>query len=320
MKAALQKLALFSAILLAMLLLAAWAARRVSGRESLYHFKASADKMIIGHSYTECGLNDSLIAHTINLSQGGESYFYSYLKLKKLLAANPQVKTVLVSYANNQIQERMDKWVWDDKYLDNNLPKYIQAMGVSDYTFLLGKNPTGVLRTELTHLKNAASAAVRPRDLFVDRTIGGYLYLKRNKVDSLLKTDFLEKERKSVRMKVSKANVDYLKKIVELCRKHHVEVVFLRMPMRPDSPFAKNESQFDSIRKTDFADVAFLDFKLYPTPAVECGDFEHFNHIGARKFSLFFNDLLSDGLLQSGNKQERIDQAITAFIQKDTIK
>ncbi|CAM3385348.1 SGNH/GDSL hydrolase family protein [Flavobacterium longum] len=318
MKAALQKLALFSVILLAMLLLAAWAARRVSGRESRYHFKASADKMIIGHSYTECGLNDSLIARTINLSQGGESYFYAYLKLKKLLPANPQIKTVLVSYANNQIQERMDKWVWDDKYLDNNLPKYIYAMDVSDYVFLLRKNPVGVFRAELTLIKNAASTAVRPRDLFADRTVGGYLYLKRNKVDSLLKTDFLEKEQKSIRMKVSKANVDYLKKIVELCRKHHVDVVFLRMPMRPDSPFAKNESQFDSIRKADFADVAFLDFKHYPTPAVECGDFEHFNHIGARKFSLFFNDLLSDGLLQSGNKQERIDQAITALTSKKT--
>lgn len=320
MKAALQKLALFSVILLVVLLLAAWAARRISGRESLYHFQASTDKMILGHSYTECGLNDSLIAHTINLSQGGESYFYSYLKLKKLLAANPQVKTVLVSYANNQIQERMDKWIWDDEHLDNKLPKYIQAMDVADYSFMLRKNPVGVFRAELIHIKNTASAAVRPHDLFADHAIGGYLYLKRNKVDSLLKTDFLEKERKSIRMKVSKANVDYLKKIVELCRKHHVDVVFLRMPMRPDSPFAKNESQFDSIRKKDFADVALLDFKHYPTPAIECGDFEHFNHIGARKFSLFFNDLLSGGLLQSGNKQERIDQALTALTSKNHAK
>lgn len=308
---------LFSLILLAMLLLAGWAARRVSGRESRYHFKASADKMVIGHSYTECGLNDSLMANTINLSQGGESYFYAYLKLKKLLPANPQIKTVLVSYANNQIQERMDKWVWDDKYLDNNLPKYIHAMDASDYAFLLRKNPVGVLRAELTLIKNAAGTAVRPRDLFADRTIGGYLYLKRNKVDSLLKTDFLARERKSIRLKVSEANVDYLKKIVALCHQYHVEIVFLRMPMRPDSPFAKNESQYDSIKKTDFPDIALLDFKNYPTPAEECGDFEHFNHIGARKFSLFFNTLLADGLLESSHKQQQIDQAITALTQEN---
>jgi hypothetical protein len=318
MKAVLTKLFLFSAILLVILAVANWFAKKSICDDSRYKIDTKKRNLILGHSYTECGLNDSLIDNTINLSQGGESYFYTYQKLRKVIAANPAIKTVFVSFANNQIQERMDKWVWDDKYTDKYLQRYNCMMNWPDYKLLLAHNPTAVLKAELAVIKLAGRSFVLKPDFIAERTIGGYLFLKRNKIDSLRKTGFLQREQRDIKLKVSPANIDYLRKIADFCKDSRVDLYFLRMPMRPDSPFLKNDVQYDSVRKADFADVTLLDFKNYPTPTEDCGDFEHFNYKGARKFSAFFNGLLSDGLLSAPDKQQAIDSSIASLTSNDS--
>jgi hypothetical protein len=320
MKAVLNKLLLFLAILLALVAASNWLAKKSICDDSHYKIVAGKENLILGHSYTECGLNDSLIDNTINLSQGGESYFYTYQKLRKIIAANPAIKTVFISFSNNQIHERMDKWVWDDKYIDNNLPRYNCIIDWPGYKLLLAHNTTAVLRSELTVIKNGMRNIGKTPNFIHDRSIGGYLFLRRNKVDSLLKTDFLAREKRDIKLKVSQTNVDYLRKIADFCDDHHINLYFVRMPMRPDSPFLKIDAQYDSIKKTKFADVTLLDFKNYPTPTEECGDLEHFNYKGARKFSVFFNDLLSRGILTAPGKQQAIDRAITALTIKDSIR
>ena len=51
------------------------------------YFKIDADNkyLILGNSHPECAFNDSIIKGFYNSSSSGDSYFYNYLKTKKLL-------------------------------------------------------------------------------------------------------------------------------------------------------------------------------------------------------------------------------------------
>ena len=52
------------------------------------------EMIVVGHSHPECAYNDSLIPSLKNLANSGESYFYTLQKLKKIVPANPQIKTI----------------------------------------------------------------------------------------------------------------------------------------------------------------------------------------------------------------------------------
>ena len=64
------------------------------------------------------------------------------------------------------------------------------------------------------------------------------------------------------------------------------------------------------ILSTRFADIEFLDFAKYPLQNSEFGDFDHLNYRGARKFSIWFNQLIDDGLLERTDKQSFINERI----------
>ena len=58
--------------------------------KKLNDYISSIDKksMFIGDSHIQNGINDELITDGINFSQNGESYYFSYQKLKKHFQAN----------------------------------------------------------------------------------------------------------------------------------------------------------------------------------------------------------------------------------------
>ncbi|MEO6151384.1 MAG: hypothetical protein ABIN95_13560, partial [Mucilaginibacter sp.] len=68
-------------------------------------FKLPAQKhvLILGDSHTALGINDKYIPQAINMSSEGEGYLYAYLKLKKFLADNEQLDTVLLSFNFNSL-------------------------------------------------------------------------------------------------------------------------------------------------------------------------------------------------------------------------
>ncbi len=314
MKAALKKIFLFAGILVVFLAVGSYVVKSTLRNGNYYRLKPDTHTIVLGHSQPECGINDALIPKLENFSQGGESYFYTYQKAKKLLEVNTQVKTVIISYANNQIQKRMDDWVWDDSHLYTNYPKYNFMMDDADYGLLLKHNFTEVLKAETKAFKSFTSfMAKNGKSFLTDRNWGGFLHLKRNKVDSLLKTDYLANENRDIKLELSDTNIEYLEKIVALCKAKKVEIIFMRMPVHEKLPFLKNESQYQDIKRRRFADVELIDFRKFRVTNDEFGDFDHLNHKGAKRFSTYFNRLLQNGLLQSVHKQNLIDTSIQSL-------
>ena len=62
--------------------------------KSQFDLKKQPKSIVVGHSHPECAFNDSLIQEFKNFSSSGESYFYTYPKLKNIILA---FKKILVS-------------------------------------------------------------------------------------------------------------------------------------------------------------------------------------------------------------------------------
>jgi hypothetical protein len=276
-----------------------------------YTLDASIENIVLGHSQPECGLNDSLLAHTKNFSQGGEAYFYTYTKLKKLMEVNPNIKTVYLSFSNNQLEEKMDEWTFDAVYINDKYPAYFFAMDWEEKKLLWNHNPKAVLQSEQLLLKNNVVDLVKYKGKIRPETYwGDYLFLKRQKTDSLIQVNYVQTIIKERGKGISEINLTYLKKIVQWCKEHNIQLVLYRTPVHPVLRATYDEKAFDSIRKQHFATVPFLDCIEFPLSNDQFGDFDHLNYKGARLFSTFFDTLVQQNITSTVEVKKLVSKEI----------
>lgn len=296
----LKRIALFVFPLLFLVVSVAFVSKKMINIRTVFTLPSTTENLLVGHSQAECALNDSLILGSKNLAQGGEAYFYTYQKLRKLLPENPQVQTVYLSFSNNQIEKKMDEWTYDDQHLSNYFPKYSGQMDAKDYQLLMQHNLKKVLAGELKALKNNLTFILKNKKSYLDNNNwGGYLYLKRNKIDSLLKGNYNAFLKEETSSEISEINLNYLKKIVSLCKESNVKLVFFRTPIHPKLFDSYDEKAFQNIRTKQFNSIQFLDFHDFKLDNNEYGDFNHLNFKGAATFSQHFNTIVQQGVSKS---------------------
>jgi len=264
--------------------------------------------LIVGHSHPECAFNDSLIGGVKNYAASGESYFYTYFKTKKIIEENPEMTTVLIEFSNNQIRVAKDDWIWNEEYILNRLPKYGAYMDFEAYRLLFTKNPKGLMNAMPGLFKYSLNQAFGGYKIQED--IGGYLYLERNKTDSLVASINQNPDPENSSNAISAYNLKYLQKLIDYLTSLNKRVFLIRSPLHDLYEGYSNEEQFQELRKTDFSGIEFLDFSKFALENSEFGDLEHLNYKGARKFSLWFNQLLLEGLLEKNEKQDFINASI----------
>ena len=283
--------------------------------------------LIVGHSHPEHAFNDSLISKLYNYAHSGEAYFYTYHKAKKVIEQNQQIKIVFIGFSNNQInKEEMDDWTWGSMYLSLRLPQYAPFLEINECFMLFGNNKECFINTLPLVLNNNNNLI---KDGFHSNISGGYLYSTRDKTDSLIialknKEKDIISERDSINYKLSDINIIYLSKLIKLCTENNIKPYLVRCPLHEKcseySSKYKNEPIFQRILSTRFADVEFLDFSKYPLHNSEFGDFSHLNYRGAKKFSIWFNQLIEDGLLEKTDKQNFINERIKTEVGKQACK
>lgn len=280
------------------------------------HFKLSKKEkyIILGHSHAQMALNDSLIDSSRNLASAGEAYIYTYIKLNKLLESNPGNKVIFVEYSNNNIVKEINKWIWDDSYIYDRYRLYSPYTHFEEFKLLFSKNPKATSLCTVRSIVNNIYYIFNLKKNSVDSRIGGYIYLERDKVDSLLRASALNPKYYPPDSIISNTNIKYLEKIILLCKKWRVLLYLIRNPLHPKYEGLGNEVNYQKFLKANFGSVELLDFKDFPLSNSDFGDLEHLNHRGARKYSLFVNKLIKEGLLEKENKQKFIQD------QMDSIK
>lgn len=261
------------------------------------NFKLSSNPkyLIIGHSHPECAFNDSIISNFKNVSSSGESYFYNYVKLKKIVHQNPSIDVVFIEFTNNQVNIKMDEWIWGNKYMSKSFPKYSSFMDFEDHYLLMKKNPVNYLNTTSLSLKRKIEILMRNKVNYSSK-IGGYLHLKRDKTDSILKKRDVLKPKKISINNISKANLLYLDKMVSFCKKNGKRVVFIRSPQHKKYLGYSNEKVYKKILESRYSDIEYLDFSNFELKNSQFGDLEHLNYKGAIIFSKWFNHYLKNNL------------------------
>jgi len=304
---------LFLILLLGLLLILEVGSREVINSKIEVKIKSKPQILLVGHSHPECAFNDSLINNFKNLAESGESYFYTYFKLQEVLAQNPSINTVFIEYTNNQIIAEMNNWIWDDFHMSYRFPIYAPFMSLEDQGLLLQNNPSGFLNA-LSYSNKAKITTLLKRDYDYSTKIGGYLYLNRNKTDSLLKSKGKSELDKGtiapLDTGISVYNLQYLKKMVELLQQQGKKIYFVRSPLHPKYPGYDNEKEYQQIRVSQFKGIKYLDFSKFPLPNSDYADLEHINYKGAVIFSSWFNSLLQEGLLETVDAQGFINERI----------
>ena len=274
------------------------------------HFRLpDTDKYIfLGHSHAQMAFNDSLIDSSINLASAGEAYFYTYIKLKKILEHNNVKRTFFLEYSNNNIVSEMNNWTWDDIHILDRYRLYAAYTPAQEIRFLLSKNPKTTLLCNIKSVVNNVYYIFNLGNITSDKKMGGYIYLVRDKTDSLLRAMSVNPVKTLTDTNVSAINIQYLKKIISAVRQNGDSIYLVRIPLHPKYDRLGNEAKFREILNQQLGGVEFLDFKDFPLPDTDFGDLEHLNYRGAKKYSMFFNQLIREGLLNRTDKQEFINE------------
>lgn len=285
-----------------------WLSQRIASQNS-YAISPQKNMVVFGHSHSECAFNDSLIPGLRNFAFSGETYFYTFQKVKLLLNHNPQVKTVFFEWSNNQITEEMDDWTWNSNSLGKRLPEFGMFLDAQEKWTLFQNNPFGYLEA-LTFLPSSYLGVISRKEFdFVQRT-GAFRGLNKAVVDSILIERARHPDIKPIHIPFSTTNPDYLRRCIDYCQERGVQVFLVRSPLHGSYERLENEKEFLSTIEQLFPDVPFLDFRKYALHQSDFADLEHLNNSGAEKFSRAFASLIEDGLLTSQSPDSLVRDAL----------
>jgi|TARA_B110000914_G_scaffold218697_1_gene226310 hypothetical protein len=290
----------------------------IISQKSNFKLNTNAKYLVLGHSHPECAFNDSLIDYFKNISQSGESYYYTYFKAKKIIEQNPSIETVFIEFTNNQINESMNNWIWKEKYMNHRYLQYSPFMNFTDKMVLAKNNLSGYLNSTSLSFKSNFSRVLK-QNFSYSESIGGYLYLERDKTDSLLnKLKINTIDEKTI--PISEINLNYLSNLIRFCEEQGKNIFLIRSPQHKKYSGYSNESTYQQIRNNRYSHIEYLDFSKFPLKNSEFGDLEHLNHKGAEIFSIWFAQLLNTEFLEEKNKQVYIDEEIKARTHNNVYK
>lgn len=259
-----------------------------------YKLDKNISTIIIGHSQPEHAFNDSLITNTKNLCSGGEAAVYTYLKLKKISSENPQIKTVLLSFSNNQLEEKMNEWTFSANSMNHYYSKFNFIMNSDDYLLFIENSVKNTIDAEVKSIMVNVKAAYSNKNRIKNSDFGGYMFSKKCKTDSLIKANYIDKIKKEQTKKISKVNIEYLQKIIAFCKEKKLQIILFRTPIHEKLFAIQDEKKFQDTKKQYFDQLPFIDLVHFKLNNDDYGDFSHLNYKGAKKVSVHLNKIIKE--------------------------
>ena len=285
MKKLITKFSLFILLLSSIIVLSFIVISKIINEKASFKLHKPVGSIVLGNSHSEFALNDSIITDFTNVSQSGESYFYTYIKLKEIVKDNPQIQTVFLAFSNEVIDVGMNEWTWGNQYISFRFPEFAPFMDFRQHYILACNNPKSYIENLSKSIKKNSGKIFKNDYLFINDSIGAFKNLNQSLEDS---DGTKEKPTKTNKVELSLVNLAYLDKIVDFCEEKRINLFFIRCPLNPKYPGYYNESELKHLLQTRYSTIQFLDFAKFPLEYADYFDLEHLNFNGSKKFSLWF--------------------------------
>lgn len=252
------------------------------------HFtpKKAITSVFLGDSHFQNGINDKLIANSINFAESAEALIYSRIKLEYILENSNYIDNVFLSVHNSTFLAKIDT-IWISKE-DNYLSKFS-----SFYPLYQKKHfcdwESQIVDYELTRLLHKVvwqSIYSIERQIMIGKLpfLGGYA-----PNDKTLKVEQIDSTRKTA-YKTSSNQIEEFLRIKKLCYKSGVNLILINTPVYKTS--GKDKFILNQGISNLFNDVVYWDYSELLDSNIYFADRNHLNPKGAEILSNYINDYL----------------------------
>ncbi len=253
--------------------------------------KSNQKKIIVlGDSNIECAIDDSIFFNAQNLSASSDSYYYSYLKIKKILNNKNNIDTILLAFAPHNIFD--NGWLLSESHIYTRFATYYPLMNWDDFSFLFFSKPKAVIsafpriiKQSIINFDNKFNPPIK------DFTYGGFDRIERNVLPEvrkkLIKGEKMPFFKIPDNFEIAKKEVLYLNKIINLCNSKQKVLFLINTPKRIELlNYPKyGVKEFNAFYLKNYKSVHFIDLSKMDIPEDCFGDFVHLNSKGSKLFS-----------------------------------
>lgn len=263
--------------------------------------KIDTNNIIIGDSNTRNGINDKVYQDFKNFSQGGESYVFAYTKLNLILKEN-KIDTLILAHAPHNIIN--NKWINGNEIgnLKYRMTSYFPYYSSEIHKELILGNPISYI-TSWKNIWKTWNELLFSKSKITDIEFLGS-YMRNTKVQNESNYTSYEYENP----KYTYIEIKYLNKIIKLCNKNNIKLIFLATPKnfkRKDFDFY-DKPEFYKYYKKHYHNIDFLNFQRLPMPKDSYADISHLSGIGSDYFSDFLAKHKIKDLLKNPKFNERL--------------
>ncbi len=258
-----------------------------------YAFKLPQETtvLVLGNSHPECAIKDDPIFGLKNFSRSAEPLFYTKEKLKWLLKWNPQIKIVCVELSENQLESRMNEWIWSAESVQRHVASLFPFLELNYHWEAFKIHHLRYVESFFIGLKKTITGIFLEdgQSFFGFLNWGGY---QRQVGNHLLSScDSLEVPRiQQEPLNPDEDNIEALYRIDEMCADAQIKLRFIRCPYHCSAP-----ENFEVAYKAFFEkhpEFLLLDFRGFKLSDSCFFDSQHLNDKGAQVFTAYFKEVI----------------------------
>ncbi len=315
MKKLVLRIFIYSLIFISLFVLTGFFSGMLVRSKSKFKLDETCTGIIVGNSHVACGLDDKFLHGYKNLGAINESYLYSYIKIREVLDANSQVKTVFLAFDNIQVSEGWtEKWLWDGGRMVNLLVAYQPYMTNQEIARFIYHNPKSTMKCQQLLLKRSIEIARTPSfNYLTSGYMGGNLPKYGSHTDSLLRVTPEVIPAPAEAQPVHELNFEYLQKIIEFCEERQVKLILIRTPVLKQFSGWITENSLQKVLRERLHGVSFIDTQKFPLTKEDYFDLDHLNTVGSEKLSKFLEDAINHGLLDQEDMKSYVNMRIDSL-------
>lgn len=247
----------------------------------------SEKTLIIGDSHTQTAIDDSILDNSINVSQSGQHFLYTYNVLRILLDDNEHIDNVLLGVSFHSFGASRDEHVKNSSKMRYSFANYYPVLNFDSFSDVSLISAQGFRLMLINVLDTMFSSNIHAYPFigkFYDRegnnlnsksvqaNIEGHYYTEDGRLQSF-----------------SELQVEYLQKISDLCKENDIQLILINTPKHrlynEKIPKEFVNHYYKIIQKITSDNVNFIDLHAYHLPDDNYGDGDHLNAFGAKKIS-----------------------------------